>query len=129
MKFTWCLALCSFFSELPAGKLVEIIVGFQNKANYDFVIDTLDASFRFPMDYGYHLQNFTPVAYDYTVKPGQQASIHYAFIPAEAFGSRNYGLNVRLVYHDLVRSNANSKLCIEPIENSRVQIPEFVSCS
>ena len=82
--------------------MVEIIVGFHNKANYDFVVDTLDASFRFPMDFNYHMQNFTAVAYDYTVKPGQHGSILYAFIPHEAFGSRSYGLAVQLTYHDLV---------------------------
>lgn len=87
--------------ELPAGKLVEIIVGFHNKANYDFVVDALDASFRFPMDYNYHMQNFTAVSYDFTVKPNQHGSILYAFMPHEAFGSRSYGLTVQLTYHDL----------------------------
>jgi translocon-associated protein subunit alpha len=106
--------------ELPAGKMVEIIVGFHNKANYDFVVDTLDASFRFPMDFNYHMQNFTAVAYDYTVKPGQHGSILYAFIPHEAFGSRSYGLAVQLTYHDL-----NGNYYRDAVFNQTVPIVEL----
>ncbi|CAG0917892.1 unnamed protein product [Notodromas monacha] len=108
------------FEELPAGKPVEIIVGFHNKANYDFIIDSLDASFRFPMDYNYHMQNFSSLSCDYTIKPGQQGSFLYGFVPAEAFGSRSYGLNVRLTYHDL-----NGNYFTDAVFNQTIPIVEL----
>ncbi|CAG0921221.1 unnamed protein product [Notodromas monacha] len=106
--------------ELPAGKPVEIIVGFHNKANYDFIVDSLDASFRFPMDYNYHMQNFSSLSCDYTIKPGQQGSFLYGFVPAEAFGSRSYGLNVRLTYHDL-----NGNYFTDAVFNQTIPIVEL----
>ena len=33
-------------TELGAGQVVEFLVGFSNKGDKDFVIETLDASFR-----------------------------------------------------------------------------------
>ena len=33
--------------ELPAGQIVEFLVGFANRGESEFVIETLDASFRY----------------------------------------------------------------------------------
>merc|ERR1712183_32581 len=78
--------------ELPAGKIVEFLVGFANKGLKDFVIDSIDASFRYPMDFTYHIQNFSAIAYQKTVKEGQEATVAYSFIPADAFAGRPIGL-------------------------------------
>ena len=77
-------------------------MGFVNKANKDFVLETLDASFRYPMDYSFHIHNFSAWPYDDVVKPNQEATLLYQFIPAEAFGSRQFGLTINLLYRDLV---------------------------
>ena len=57
--------------ELPAGHIVEFLVGFENKGESEFLIEALDASFRYPMDFSYHIQNFSAIAYQKTVKPAQ----------------------------------------------------------
>lgn len=49
--------------ELPAGKIVEFLVGFANKGESDFVVESLEASFRYPMDFTYHIQNFSAIPY------------------------------------------------------------------
>merc|ERR1711899_145969 len=106
--------------ELPAGKIVEFLVGFANKGDKDFVVDSLEASFRYPMDFTYHIQNFSAIPYQKTVKPDQEATVAYSFIPADAFAGRPIGLSVNLAYRDL---DGNSYL--DPVFNETVQIVEF----
>lgn len=90
------------FTELPAGKLVEFLVGFTNNGDKDFVLDAIDASFRYPMDFNFYIQNFTAIPYNRAVKPRQEATVLYSFYPAEAFAARPLGLTVNLAYHDAV---------------------------
>lgn len=93
-----------FFSELPAGNLVEFLVGFTNKGSQDFMLETLEASFRYPVDFSFYIQNFSTIAYNRAVKPNHEATLAYSFIPAEAFAGRPFGLNINLNYRDLVRA-------------------------
>jgi translocon-associated protein subunit alpha len=113
--------------ELPAGKVVEFLVGFNNKGDPDgiesppdFVIDTLDASFRYPMDFTFHIQNFSAIAYHKTVKAGQEATVSYSFIPADAFAGRSIGLTINLNYRD-----SEGNFFFDPVFNETVQIVEF----
>lgn len=113
--------------ELPAGKVVEFLVGFNNKADADgiesppdFVVETLDASFRYPMDFSFHIQNFSAIAYHKTVKPGQEATVAYSFIPADAFAGRSIGLTINLNYRD-----SEGNFYFDPVFNETVQIVEF----
>jgi len=113
--------------ELPAGKVVEFLVGFNNKGDADgiesppdFVVETLDASFRYPMDFSFHIQNFSAIAYHKTVKPGQEATVAYSFIPADAFAGRSIGLTINLNYRD-----SEGNFYFDPVFNETVQIVEF----
>merc|ERR1712183_491570 len=106
--------------ELPAGKIVEFLVGFANKGLKDFVIDSIDASFRYPMDFTYHIQNFSAIAYQKTVKEGQEATVAYSFIPADAFAGRPIGLSINLAYRD-----TEGNFFMDPVFNETVQIVEF----
>jgi len=113
--------------ELPAGKVVEFLVGFNNKGDTDgiesppdFVVETLDASFRYPMDFSFHIQNFSAIAYHKTVKPGQEATVAYSFIPADAFAGRSIGLTINLNYRD-----SEGNFYFDPVFNETVQIVEF----
>jgi translocon-associated protein subunit alpha len=90
------------FPDLPAGNLVEFLVGFSNKGSQEFVLETLDASFRYPMDFTFYIQNFSTLAYNRLVKPGHEATLAYSFIPAEAFAGRPFGLSINLNYRDEV---------------------------
>jgi len=87
--------------ELHAGKPVEFLIGFTNKGNQGFILETLDASFRYPMDYTYHIQNFTTVAYNRIVKPKEQATLSYSFYTDESFAGRPFGLLINLGYRDM----------------------------
>lgn len=59
-KFSYCLNVKSKlkykFLELVAGSPVEFLVGFRNKGEKDFVVDAIDASFRYPMDFNFFIQ-------------------------------------------------------------------------
>lgn len=105
--------------ELRAGQPVEFLVGFLNKGKEDFVVETLDASFRYPMDYSYYIQNFSAIAYHRDVKPTHEATLSYSFLPSEAFAGRPFGLNINLVYKD-----ASGNVYQEAVYNQTVNIVE-----
>ncbi|XP_042894050.1 translocon-associated protein subunit alpha-like [Penaeus japonicus] len=106
-------------SDLPAGKLVEFLVGFTNNGDKDFILDAIDASFRYPMDFNFYIQNFTAIPYNRAVKPRQEATVMYSFYPAEAFAGRPLGLTVNLAYHD-----ADGNVFVDPVFNQTVNIVE-----
>ncbi|KAG0716405.1 Translocon-associated protein subunit alpha [Chionoecetes opilio] len=107
-------------TELPAGKLVEFLVGFTNNGDRDFTLDAIDASFRYPMDFNFYIQNFTAIPYNRAVKPRQEATVMYSFYPAEAFAARPLGLTVNLAYHD-----ADGNDFLEAVFNQTVSIVEL----
>lgn len=106
--------------ELPAGNLVEFLVGFTNKGSQDFMLETLEASFRYPVDFSFYIQNFSTIAYNRAVKPNHEATLAYSFIPAEAFAGRPFGLNINLNYRDL-----SGNVFQEAVYNETVQIVEL----
>ena len=72
------------------------------------------------MDFTYHIQNFSAIPYAKVVKPQQQATVAYSFIPADAFAGRPIGLTINLQYRD-----AAGNFFIDPVFNETVQIVEF----
>ena len=72
----------------------------------DFLVESLDASFRYPQDFSFHIQNFTTAVYNRVVEPKRQATFDYAFTPNEAFAGRPFGLVINLNYKDAVRSDS-----------------------
>jgi hypothetical protein len=84
------------------------------------MVDSLEASLRYPMDFTFHIQNFTTAALSKTVKPKQQATVAYSFTPADAFAGRPIGLTIQLNYRD-----AAGNFFIDPVFNETVQIVEF----
>jgi translocon-associated protein subunit alpha len=92
---------------LPAGRIVEFLVGFSIHCKDDqvFTLESSEASFRYPMDFAFHIQNFSAIGYNKEVKPKQQATLMYSFMPSEAFAGRPFGLSIDLSYRD---ANGNS---------------------
>ena len=84
------------------------------------VLDHVEASLRYPMDFTYHIQNFSAIAYNKVVKSKQEATVAYSFIPADAFAGRPIGLVINLQYRD-----ASGNMFIDPVFNETVQIVEF----
>ncbi|XP_013188560.2 translocon-associated protein subunit alpha [Amyelois transitella] len=105
--------------DLQAGYPVEFLVGFINKGSEDYIVESMEASFRYPMDYTYYIQNFTALPYHREVKPRQEATFAYSFIPNEAFAGRPFGLNVQLNYRD-----ASGNFYQDAVYNQTVNIVE-----
>jgi len=89
-------------NQLPAGKDVSFLVGFTNNGKTNFVVESMEASFRYAMDFSFHLQNFSAIAYNRLVKPNEQATFAYSFFVSEAYSTRPYGFTVNLNYKDAV---------------------------
>ena len=47
-----------YILELPAGQISEFLVGFSNTGSQEMVVEALEASLRYPMDFTYHLQGW-----------------------------------------------------------------------
>merc|ERR550532_3118763 len=76
--------------ELPAGQITEFLVGFTNKGDPEMIVDSMEASLRYPMDFTFHLQNFSAINYVKNVKAKQQATVAYSFIAADAFAGSHW---------------------------------------
>lgn len=86
--------------EFPIGKEVHFLVGFKNKAQKDFQIQTMDASFKYELDFTYTLQNFSSYPYNRVVEPNQETTVGYTFFISEQYAARPYGFTVNLLYSD-----------------------------
>lgn len=105
--------------DLPGGKPVEFLIGFTNKGPNDFVVESVEASFRYPMDFNYYIQNFSAIAYNREVKPGSEATVSYSFMPSDQFAGRPFGLNIAMNYRD-----SNGVQFSEAVFNETVLISE-----
>ncbi|XP_026185322.1 translocon-associated protein subunit alpha isoform X2 [Mastacembelus armatus] len=86
--------------DFPANNIVKFLLGFTNKGSENFIVESLDASFRYPQDYQFFIQNFTALQLSTVVSPSKQATFEYSFIPAEPMGGRPFGLVINLNYKD-----------------------------
>ncbi|XP_051542686.1 translocon-associated protein subunit alpha-like [Myxocyprinus asiaticus] len=86
--------------DFPANNIVKFLLGFTNKGSENFVVESLDASFRYPQDFQFFIQNFTALQLGTVVPPQRQATFEYSFIPAEPMGGRPFGLVINLNYKD-----------------------------
>lgn len=84
------------------------------------MLETLEASFRYPMDFNFYIQNFSAFVYNRQVSPSQEATLAYSFVPSEAFAGRPFGLNINLNYRD-----ASGASFQEAVYNETVQIIEL----
>lgn len=119
LLFTRPLHTAGVQLDLPAGQPVEFLVGFLNKGLDEFVVESVEASFRYPMDFNYFIQNFSAIAYNREIKSGHEATVAYSFLPSEAFAGRPFGLNIALNYRD-----ANGAQFSESVFNETVHIIE-----
>ncbi|GFV39969.1 translocon-associated protein subunit alpha [Trichonephila clavipes] len=107
-------------AQLPAGKDVHFLVGFSNKGSKDFIVESMDASFRYPLDFTFHIQNFSAIPYNRVVKPKQDISLYYAFYTSETYSSRPFGLVVNLFYRD-----ADGRQYLDAVYNDTITIVEI----
>lgn len=119
LLFTRPLYVSGTQFELPGGQPVEFLIGFLNKGLDEFVVESVEASFRYPMDFNYFIQNFSAISYNREVKSGHEATVSYSFLPSESFAGRPFGLNIALNYRD-----ANGARFSEAVFNETVAITE-----
>ncbi|XP_033841967.1 translocon-associated protein subunit alpha [Periophthalmus magnuspinnatus] len=105
--------------DFPANDIVKFLLGFTNKGTENFIVESLDASFRYPQDYQFFIQNFTALQLNTVVPPSRQATFEYSFIPAEPMGGRPFGLVVNLNYKD-----SNGNVFQDAVFNQTVTITE-----
>uniref|UniRef100_A0A2K5C529 Translocon-associated protein subunit alpha n=1 Tax=Aotus nancymaae TaxID=37293 RepID=A0A2K5C529_AOTNA len=104
--------------DFPANNIVKFLVGFTNKGTEDFIVESLDVSFRYPpQDYEFYIQNFTALPLNTVVPPQRQATFEYSLIPAEPMGGRPFGLVINLNYKDL-----NGNVFQEAVFNQTVRV-------
>lgn len=87
-------------SDLPSGQVVRFLVGFKNNGDEDFLVETMDASFRYPQDFSFIIQNFTSGVYNQVIESKREATFEYGFTPSEQFNARPFGLTILLNYKD-----------------------------
>ncbi|KAL3040605.1 hypothetical protein OYC64_011588 [Pagothenia borchgrevinki] len=105
--------------DFPANDVVKFLLGFSNKGSENFIVESLDASFRYPQDYQFYIQNFTALQLGIEVPGGRQATFEYSFIPAEPMGGRPFGLVINLNYKD-----SNGNIFQDAVFNQTVTITE-----
>ncbi|XP_074549545.1 translocon-associated protein subunit alpha [Halichoeres trimaculatus] len=105
--------------DFPANNIVKFLLGFSNKGSENFIVESLDASFRYPQDYQFYIQNFTALQLGISVPAGRQATFEYSFIPAEPMGGRPFGLVINLNYKD-----GNGNIFQDAVFNQTVTITE-----
>lgn len=105
--------------DFPANNIVKFLLGFTNKGPENFIVESLDASFRYPQDYQFYIQNFTALQLGTEVPSGRQATFEYSFIPAEPMGGRPFGLVINLNYKDI-----NGNIFQDAVFNQTVTITE-----
>jgi len=94
--------------QFPSGEPVEILTGFYNKGKEIFNITKIAASFNYPLDYSYYIQNFTTKEYGLAVAPGDEISVSYVFKPDPLLEPREFGLVVSVFYQDSQKTNWTS---------------------
>ncbi|MGH0125778.1 UNVERIFIED_CONTAM: hypothetical protein FKN15_046533 [Acipenser sinensis] len=106
--------------EFPANQIVKFLVGLTNKGSEDFTVQSLEASFRYPQDFQFYIQNFTALPLSTVVQPEKQATFEYSFIPAEPMAGRPFGLVIELHYQD-----SNGNVYQDAVFNQTVTIVEL----
>jgi len=86
--------------KIPSGAEVPIIIGFRNNGDKRYNITHIEASFNYPQDYSYFIQNFTEQHYHYLVGPSEEITLEYTIFPDPLLDMRDFGLVVSVYYHD-----------------------------
>lgn len=106
-------------TDLPAGRLVKLLVGFHNNGSSNFIVDSIDGSFRYPQDFSYYIQNFSVFDFNKVIESEKESTFDYYFTPSETFSSRQFGLTINLRYRDL-----EGKSFVNAVFNETINVVE-----
>jgi translocon-associated protein subunit alpha len=95
----------NFNRQFTAGEPVEVLVGFRNRGQRQYNITFIDASFNFPQDFSYYIQNFSRWEYGMPVQATQEVTLSYMFRPDAMLEPRDFGVLVNVYYKDATGKN------------------------
>lgn len=107
------------FVDVPVNKPIRLLIGFRNKGDSVFMVDGLEASLRYPMDWSYTIANLTSVRYSREVAAQEEATFDYGFMLSDAFSSRPFTLSINLHYRD-----ATNRAFFNPVFNETITVIE-----
>jgi translocon-associated protein subunit alpha len=85
--------------QIPAGKVVECLIAFHNAASdKSYTVESIQASLRYPMDFSYHLQNYTKRYINKTVEANREATFSYALRTSDYYTGRPFGFVIEVNY-------------------------------
>eukprot|EP00123_Amoebidium_parasiticum_P000818 comp11718_c0_seq1/m.6297 comp11718_c0_seq1/g.6297 ORF comp11718_c0_seq1/g.6297 comp11718_c0_seq1/m.6297 type:complete len:266 (-) comp11718_c0_seq1:86-883(-) len=87
-------------TEFVAGEAQYMLAGLRNTGKGYFLVESIEASIRYPQQWDFRLFNFTARPFQVVVPPGAVASVEFPFRPHESFENREYGLTVIVNYKD-----------------------------
>jgi len=87
-------------NELIAGKLTRLLIGTRNNGSQSYLVETIDASLRYPQDFNYYIQNFTALRPEKVLESGMESTFEYLFMPSETFNGRPMGLVILVNYRN-----------------------------
>jgi len=94
--------------QIAIGRPIDVLIGFANEGSTAFNVTQIFAALRYPLDWRYYIQNFTRQATNVLVKPGEQHTFHYTFMPDPFLEARDLGLSGQFFYSDLEGNNYTS---------------------
>jgi len=109
--------------QIAIGRDIEVIIGFHNEGSSTFNVSQIFGALRYPQDWRYYIQNFTKQASNVVVKPGEQHSFVYTFMPDNFLESREIGFSGQFFYSDLEGNNYTSYWYNSTISLIEVQEP------
>nr|CAB3266611.1 translocon-associated protein subunit alpha-like [Phallusia mammillata] len=102
-----------------AGKKESGYIHFSNTGSNNFIITSIDGSFRYPQDFSYVIQNFTVSSPNKMIDAGKQGSFRYDFTPGELSGGRSFGLLININYKD-----TEDNIYKDAVYNQTIQVLE-----
>eukprot|EP01116_Phalansterium_solitarium_P003793 TRINITY_DN14614_c0_g1_i1.p2 TRINITY_DN14614_c0_g1~~TRINITY_DN14614_c0_g1_i1.p2 ORF type:complete len:284 (+),score=89.33 TRINITY_DN14614_c0_g1_i1:69-854(+) len=79
---------------------VELLVGFSNVGDKNLNVSFIQAALMYPQDHRYFIQNYSRWSYSQIVKPEEQATFLYKFLPDAGLDVRDFDLTVIVFYND-----------------------------
>ncbi|KAI0985511.1 hypothetical protein GJ496_008152 [Pomphorhynchus laevis] len=100
-RISWMIAQPKSIYQIQLKKPVKFLVNFINDAkSREYTLHQISASFRYPADLNYVLQNLTSVQYGNTILPGHVHTFKYGFLLYDEYSPRSVVLIMEAVYSD-----------------------------
>lgn len=93
--------------KFEVAKPIPVVVALKNNGENTFNVTTVSASFMYPQDHRYFIQNYTRTYYGQNVSAGEERAFFYIFSPDPMLEPRPYGLVVSIFYSDSENNYTN----------------------